>query len=84
MSSCQWYQKGLSGKRIVPSNPDFADMLAIDAFLHMMPPEQLALMLDLTYKRLDTKGKRELTRQEFLWWIDVCILIASINFWGDR
>jgi hypothetical protein len=27
LSSCQWHQKGPSGKRIVLGNPDFADML---------------------------------------------------------
>jgi hypothetical protein len=26
LSGCQWYQKGPSGKRIVPGNPDFAHM----------------------------------------------------------
>jgi hypothetical protein len=25
-AGCQWYQKGLSSKRIAPGNPDFADM----------------------------------------------------------
>ncbi len=25
-SGCQWYQKGPSGERIAPGNPDFADM----------------------------------------------------------
>jgi hypothetical protein len=84
LSGCQGYQKGLSGKRIVLGNPDLADMSAIDAFLHMMPPEQLALMMELTNERLATKGKMELTRQELLRWIGVCIMIASINFWGDR
>ncbi len=56
-SGCLWYQKGLSGKRIVPGNPDFADMSAINAFLHMMPPVQLVLVLELTNKSLAAKGK---------------------------
>jgi hypothetical protein len=73
-----------STKRIAPGNPDFADMLAIDAFLHMMPPEQLVLVLELTNERLAVKGKTELTRQELLPWICVCMLIASINFGGDH
>ncbi len=50
--SRQWYQKGPSGKRIAPGNPDFADMLAIEDFLHMMLPEQLVLMLELTKEML--------------------------------
>jgi hypothetical protein len=37
-SGHQWYQKGQSGKRILPGNRDFAYILAIKAFLHMMPP----------------------------------------------
>ncbi len=31
LSGRQWYQKGLSGKRIAPGNPNFADMLVIEA-----------------------------------------------------
>ena len=42
----QWYQKGPSGERIAPENP---------AFIHMMPPEQLDLMLELTIERLAAK-----------------------------
>ncbi len=83
-SGCQGYQKGPSGKRIALGNPDFADMVAIDAFLHMMPPEQLELMMEFTCERLATKGKMELTRQELLRWIGMCIMNPSINFWGDR
>jgi hypothetical protein len=52
LSSCQRYQKGLSGKRIASGKPDFADMMAIKAFLHMMPPKQLVLVLELTNERL--------------------------------
>jgi hypothetical protein len=59
-------------------------MSAIKAFLHMMPLEQLVLMLELTLKRVVAKGKKELTRQELLQWIGVCMPIASINFWGDH
>jgi hypothetical protein len=40
-------------------------------------------MLELTNKRLATKGKKELTRQNLLQWIGMCMLIASINFWGN-
>ena len=44
-SGRQWYQKGPSGKRIAPGNPDFADMSPLAVFVHMMPPEQLDLIL---------------------------------------
>jgi hypothetical protein len=84
LSICQWYQKGQTGKRIAPGNPDFADMPAIAAFLHMMPPELLALLLVLTNERSAVKGEMELTRQELLRWIGLCILIASINFQGEH
>jgi len=50
----------------------------------MMPPEQLDLVLELTIERLAAKKKKELTRQELLRWIGVCMLIASINFRGKR
>jgi len=83
-SGHQWYQKGPSGKRIAPGNPDFADMSPLAAFVHMMPPEQLDLMLELTNERLAAKAKKELTHQELLRWNGVCMLIASINFRGNR
>ena len=82
-SGRQWHQKGPSGKRIAPGNLDFADMLPLATFIHMMPPEQLDLMLELTNERLATKVKKELTRQELLQWIGVCMLIAIINFHGN-
>ena len=83
-SGRQWHQKGPSGKRIAPGNPDFADMLPLAAFIHMIPPELLDLMLEVTNERLAAKAKKELTRQELpRWWIGVCMLIASINFRGN-
>jgi hypothetical protein len=59
-------------------------MLPLAAFVHMMPPEQLDLVLELTNERLAAKKKKELTHQELLQWIGVCMLIASINFRSDR
>jgi hypothetical protein len=73
MSDRQWYQKGPSGERIAPGKPNFAGMSPLAAFVHMMPPEELDLVLELTNERLAVKKKKELTRQ----------LIASINFRGD-
>ena len=83
-SDRQWYQKGPSGERIALGNPNFADMSSLAALVHMMPPEQLDLVMGLTNDRLAAKKKKELTRQELLRWIGVCMLIASINFRGDR
>ena len=65
-ADCQWYQKGPNGNKIVPGNGDFEDMMPLKAFLPMMPPEQLILMLELTNERLMEKGKHELTCQELL------------------
>jgi hypothetical protein len=65
-SDRQWYQKGPSGKRIALGNPNFADMSPLAAFVHMMPPEQLDLVMGLTNDRLAAKKKKELTRQELL------------------
>jgi hypothetical protein len=71
---------GPFGKRIAPGNPEYMDMLPLQALLHMMPPAQLELMLELTNVRLDAKEKWEMTHQELLRLIGVCMLIASINF----
>ena len=83
-SNYQWSHKGPFGKRIAPGNPEYDNMSPLQAFLHMMPPAQLALMLELTNVRLAAKNKHEMTRQELLRWIGTCVLIASINFRGDR
>jgi hypothetical protein len=53
-------------------------MLPLAAFLHMMPPKQLALRMELTNERLAVKGKPLLTHT------GVCMLIASINLCGYR
>ena len=68
-SDRQWYQKGPPSKRIAPGNPDFTDMSPLAAFIHMMLQEQLALMLELTSKRLAAKAMKELNHQEMLRWI---------------
>jgi len=59
-------------------------MSPLAAFFHMIPSEQLDLMFELTNERLAAKAKKELTRQELLQWIGVCMLIASINFCCNR
>jgi hypothetical protein len=79
----QWSHKGPFGKRIAPGNPEYGNMLPLQAFLRMMPPEQLALLLELTNMMLAVKDKRKMTCQELLQWIGACVLIASINFLGN-
>ena len=78
----QWFHKDPFGERIAPGNPEHSIMLPLQAFLHMMPPAQLTLMLELTNKRLVKKEKQEMTCQELLRWIGVCVLIDGINFRG--
>ena len=80
----QWCHKDPFGVRIVPGDPAHSIMSPLQAFLHMMPPAQLTLMLDLTNERLVEKEKQEMTRQELLRWIGVRVLIAGINVRGRR
>jgi len=55
-SSHQWFHKDPFGERIAPGNPEHS-MSPLQAFLHMMPPAQLTLMLELTNKRMAEKEK---------------------------
>ncbi len=50
-------------KRIAPGNLEHSIMSPLQAFLHMMPPAQLMLMLEPTNMRLVEKEKQEMTRQ---------------------
>ena len=79
-SEHQWSHKGPSGERISPDNPHHKDMLPLYTFLHMMPPKQLQLMLQLANERLAANNEQELTMQELLRWIGVCVLISTTNF----
>ncbi len=40
--------------------------MPLEAFLHMMPPVQLVLMLELTNAKLVAKEKQEMTHKELL------------------
>ena len=80
----QWCHKDPFGERIAPGNLEYGIMSPLQAFLHMMPPAQLTLILELTNERLVEKEKQEMTRQELLRWIGVCVLIAGVNFRGRR
>jgi hypothetical protein len=61
-SNRPWSQTGPIGEKIGPGNPDFEDMSVLEAFLRMMPPEQLALVLQLINKRLAAKEKKIMLR----------------------
>ncbi len=79
-----WCHKDPFGKRIAPGNLEHSIVSPLQAFLHMIPPAQLTLMLEVTNERLVEKEKQEMTRQELLRWIGVCVLIAGIIFCGRR
>ncbi len=51
----QWCHKDPFGERIAPGDPEHANMTPLQAFLHMMPPAQLSLILELTNERLAEK-----------------------------
>ena len=59
----QWCHKDPFSKRIAPGNLEHSIMSPLQAFLHMMPPVQLTLMLEPTNMRLVEKEKQEMTRQ---------------------
>ena len=62
----KWCHKDLFGERIPQGNLEYNIMSPLQAFLHMMPPAQLMLMMELTNKRLVSSEKQEMTRQELL------------------
>ncbi len=62
----KWCHKDLFGERIPQGNLEYNIMSPLQAFLHMMPPAQLMLMMELTNKRLVSSEKQEMTRQDLL------------------
>jgi hypothetical protein len=48
MTTNQWHQKCPLGEMISPGSTEFEDMTPLEAFLLMMPPDQLKLILKLT------------------------------------
>jgi hypothetical protein len=55
--------------------------MVLDLLWHVV---RLTLILELTKERLVSSEKQEMTHQELLRWIVVCVLIAGINFRGRR
>ena len=66
-----------------PGNSELKDMTPLEAFLMMMPLNELSLILKLTNKNLESSGKKELPLQELLRWFDVTLLMSASNFRGD-
>jgi len=80
----RWYQKTRSGEKAYPGNAAFEDMSCLEAFQHMMPPDQINLILELTSKNLVEKDKKEITRGELFRFIGVCMLMALYDYKGER
>ena len=51
-SNHRWHQRCPLGKKVFPGNREFQDMTPLEAFLMMMPPDELNLILELTNKNL--------------------------------
>jgi len=80
----RWYQKTCTGEKVYPGNAAFEDMSCLEAFQHMMPPDQINLILELTSKNLVEKDKKEITRGELFRFIGVCMLMALYDYKGER
>ncbi len=59
-------------------------MTPLEAFLMMMPLDELDLILELTNENFELSGKKELSLQELLRWFGVIILMSASNLRGDR
>jgi hypothetical protein len=80
----RWYLKTCTGEKVYPGNAAFEDMSCLEAFQHMMPPDQINLILELTSKNLVEKDKKEITRGELFRFIGVCMLMALYDYKGER
>lgn len=78
-----WYQKGPLGDKVCPNNPQFngdtRKMSRLEALLLMWPPQHLELVLELTNKNLTAAGKPEMTKQELVKWLGLCLLITRVR-----
>ena len=85
----QWYQLNPFNEKVCDKNDQFLDMSRLESFLLMMPPAQLQKMLDLTNANLQKNGRTELTKQELIKFLGVCLLMTRFDmpgrkrdFWG--
>jgi hypothetical protein len=83
LSNQRWHQRCPLGEKVFPGNREFQDMTSLEAFLMMMTPDELDLILELTNKNFESSGKKELSLQELLRWFGVIILMSASNFRGD-
>jgi|SaaInl74LU_5_DNA_1037368.scaffolds.fasta_scaffold28653_3 hypothetical protein len=59
-------------------------MTRLQALLLMWPPKHLELVLELTNQNLKAAWKQELTEQELVKWLGVCLLITRLDYFGSR
>lgn len=85
----QWHHKTSLGEQVCGANPKFRNMTRLEALLHMFPPNQLDLMLKIVSANLRAKKLLEMTLQELIQWLGVCLLMTRVDmpgrkrdFWG--
>ncbi len=84
LSNHRWHPRCPLCEKVFSGNREFQDMTPLEAFLMMMPPDGLDLILELTNKNFELSGKKELSLQELLRWFGVIILMSASNFRGGR
>ena len=82
-SNHRWHQRCPLGEKVFPGNREFQDMTPLEAFLMMMPLDELDLILELTNENFELSGKKELSLQELIRWFGVIFLMSASNFRGD-
>jgi hypothetical protein len=56
-SNHRWHQRCPLGEKVFPGNSEFQDMTPLEAFLMMMPPDELNLILELTNENFESSGE---------------------------
>jgi hypothetical protein len=84
LSNHQWHKRCPLSKKVFPGNSNFENMTPLEAFLMMMPPDELNLNLELTNKNLKLSSKKELSLfQELLHWFGMTLLMSALIFRRD-
>jgi hypothetical protein len=78
----QWHHKTSLGEQVCGANPKFRNMTRLEALLHMFPPNQLDLMLKIVSANLRAKKLLEMTLQELIQWLGVCLLMTRVDMPG--
>ena len=85
----QWYVKYIFGNNIYTGTEAGADLLKINAFLLMFPPNQIELILKLTNHNLSESGKKLLTKITMFQKNGIVVLLTCCDvrnwrcIWGE-